>query len=111
MKFILFINVKMPTIVGILTFINRIKARKIYIFHHFIFNFNISEKSSNEQKKCDPSYTDDKNEWDKGELSDSEKRKSETSDSGASYVNDGSFFKMEKTDNAFRFQFDIESKT
>ena len=85
----------MPTIVGILTFINRIKARKIYIFHHFIFNFNISEKSSNEQKKCDPSYTDDKNEWDKGELSDSEKRKSElsdsekrkseTSDSGASY--------------------------
>ena len=32
MKFILFINVKMPTIVGILTFINRIKARKSIFF-------------------------------------------------------------------------------
>ena len=44
-KFILLINVKMPTIVGILTFISRInttseslKARIIYIFHHFNLN-------------------------------------------------------------------------
>ena len=43
-KFILLINVKMPTIVGILTFISRIntsseslKAKKIYIFQHFCF--------------------------------------------------------------------------
>ena len=43
-KFILLINVKMPTVVGILTFICRIntisegfKARKIVIFHHFTF--------------------------------------------------------------------------
>ena len=43
-KFILLVNVKMPTIVGILTFISRIhtasesfKARKILIFHHFTF--------------------------------------------------------------------------
>ena len=43
-KFILLINVKMPTIVGILTFISRInttsesfKARKIFISHHFTF--------------------------------------------------------------------------
>ena len=43
-KFILLINVKMPTIVGILTFINRInttfesfKVRKFFIFHHFSF--------------------------------------------------------------------------
>ena len=111
MQFILLINVKMPTIVGILTFINRIKARKIYIFQHFKFNFNISEKSANGQGKCDPSHTEDESEQNKGELSDSEKSKSETSDSGASHVNDGSFFKMEKTDNAFRFQFDIEGKT
>ena len=47
----------------------------------------------------------------KRELSDSENSKSETFDSGSSHVNDGSFFKMEKTDNAFRFQFDIEGKT
>ena len=45
MKFILLINVKMPTIVGILTFISRIniasesfKAGKIYILHYFTFN-------------------------------------------------------------------------
>ena len=44
MKFILLINVKMPTKVGILTFISRIntifeiiKARKILFFHHFSF--------------------------------------------------------------------------
>ena len=44
MKFILLINVKMPTIVGILTFISRIntasknfKARKIFNFQHFSF--------------------------------------------------------------------------
>ena len=44
MKFILLINVKMPTIVGILTFISRIntlserlKARNIYIFQNFSF--------------------------------------------------------------------------
>ena len=111
MKFILLINVKMPTIVGILTFINRIKARKTYIFQHFKFNFNISEKSANEQEKCDPSYTEDGNEKEKGELRDSENSKSETTDSGASQVNNGSFFKMEKTENAFRFQFDIEGKT
>ena len=44
MKFILLINVKMPTIVGILTFISMInaasesfKARKGFIFHHFTF--------------------------------------------------------------------------
>ena len=44
MKFILLINVKMPTIVGILTFISRInvtsenfKARNIVIFQHFNF--------------------------------------------------------------------------
>ena len=63
----------------------------------FKFNFNISDKSAN---------AEDKNEQNKGELSDSK-----ISDSGASHVNDGSFFKMEKTDNAFRFQFDIEGKT
>ena len=45
MKFILHINVKMPTIVGILTSISRIniasesfKARKIFIFQHFTFH-------------------------------------------------------------------------
>ena len=44
MKFILLINVKMPTIVGILTFISRInrtadsfKARKVINFQHFSF--------------------------------------------------------------------------
>ena len=44
LKFIMFINVKMPTIVGILTFISRInttserfRARKILFFHHFSF--------------------------------------------------------------------------
>ena len=44
-EIILLINVKMPTIVGILTFINMIniaseslKARKTYIFHYFTFN-------------------------------------------------------------------------
>ena len=43
-KFILLINVKMPTIVGILTFISRINtiskslnARKISVFQHFGF--------------------------------------------------------------------------
>ena len=77
----------------------------------FKFNFNISEKSANEQEKCDPSYTEDENKQDKGEPNISEKSKSETSDQGTSHVNDGSFFKMEKTDNAFRFQFDIEGKT
>ena len=42
MKFILLINVKMPTIVGILTFMNKInttsasfRARKIFIFQRF----------------------------------------------------------------------------
>ena len=44
MKFILLINVKMPTIVGILTFINRIdipsecfKLDKLVIFQYFSF--------------------------------------------------------------------------
>ena len=44
MKFFLLLSVKMPTIVGILTFISRIntasesfKARKILIFEHFSF--------------------------------------------------------------------------
>ena len=44
MKIILLINVKMPTIVGILTFISMtnaasesFKARKGFIFHHFTF--------------------------------------------------------------------------
>ena len=44
MKFIMLINVKMPTIVGILTFISRInttseslKARKVFVFRHFKF--------------------------------------------------------------------------
>ena len=44
MKFIMFINVKMPTFVGILTFISMInttfeslKARKVFIFQHFSF--------------------------------------------------------------------------
>ena len=43
-KLIRLINVKMPTIVGILTFIGRkitsyesLKARKAFIFHYFIF--------------------------------------------------------------------------
>ena len=43
-KFILLINVKIPTIVGILTFISKINttsesliARKILIFQHFSF--------------------------------------------------------------------------
>ena len=43
-KFIMLINIKMPTIVGILTFISMInnpseslKARKIFIFQHFSF--------------------------------------------------------------------------
>ena len=42
MKFILLINVKMPTVVGILTFFSRIdttpesfKARKMFNCHHF----------------------------------------------------------------------------
>ena len=42
MKFIMLINVKMPTNVGILTFISMInttseslKAGKVFIFHHF----------------------------------------------------------------------------
>ena len=41
-KFIMLINVKMPTILGILTFISMInktseslKARKVFIFQHF----------------------------------------------------------------------------
>ena len=41
MKFIMLINVKMPTVVGILTFISMInitsessKARKVFIFQH-----------------------------------------------------------------------------
>ena len=45
MKFIILINVKMPTIVGILIFISMInttseslKERKIYIFLHFSFH-------------------------------------------------------------------------
>ena len=45
MKFIMLINVKMPTIVGILTFISmlnatseRLKARKVVIFQPFCFN-------------------------------------------------------------------------
>ena len=44
MKFILLINVKMPTVVGILTFISRIntpskciKEEKIFVFHYFSF--------------------------------------------------------------------------
>ena len=44
-EIIMLINVKMPTIVGILTFISLIntplesfKVRKIFIFHHFTFN-------------------------------------------------------------------------
>ena len=44
MKLIVLINVKMPTIVGILTFISMInetaeglKARKVFIFKHFSF--------------------------------------------------------------------------
>ena len=44
MTFIVLINVKMPTIVGILTFISMInttyeslKARKAFIFQHFSF--------------------------------------------------------------------------
>ena len=44
MRFILHLYLKMPTIVGFLTFINRIsstsenfKARKIFIFQHFSF--------------------------------------------------------------------------
>ena len=43
-EFILLINVKMPTIVGILTFISMIntaseslKARKCFIFQHLVF--------------------------------------------------------------------------
>ena len=37
-KFILLINVKMPTIVGIFTCISRINiTSKIFIFHHFTF--------------------------------------------------------------------------
>ena len=43
-KFIMLINVKMPTIVGILTCISMInktseslKARKVFIFQHFIY--------------------------------------------------------------------------
>ena len=42
MKIIILINVKMPTIVGVLTFISKInkisenlKERKVFIFHHF----------------------------------------------------------------------------
>ena len=42
--FIMLINVKMPTIVGILTFISMVnktseslKARKVFIFQHFCF--------------------------------------------------------------------------
>ena len=44
MKFIMLINVKMPTTVGILTFISMIntkseslEARKVFIFQHFSF--------------------------------------------------------------------------
>ena len=62
----------------------------------FKFNFNISEKSANGQGKCDPSYTEDGNEKEKGELSESENSKLETSDSGASHVNNGSFSKWRK---------------
>ena len=45
MTLIMLINVKMPTTVGILTFISminktfeRFKARKVFIFEHFSFN-------------------------------------------------------------------------
>ena len=58
-EIILLINVKMPIIVGILTFINRIKARNNYIFQHFKFNFNISEISANGKGRCDHSHTED----------------------------------------------------
>ena len=43
-KFVMFINVKMPTIIGILTFISMInktseslKARKVFVFQHVSF--------------------------------------------------------------------------
>ena len=49
LKFIMLINVKMPTIVGILTFISMInktseslKARKVLIFQHFSFYEQLS---------------------------------------------------------------------
>ena len=39
-KFILLINVKMPRIVGILTFITRINITSYHFFHHFTFMSN-----------------------------------------------------------------------
>ena len=57
MKFIMLINVKMPTIVGISTFISRIntaseslKARKDFIFPHFSFYDLLKFHSQNSMK-------------------------------------------------------------
>ena len=51
MKFVLLINVKMPTIVGILLFISRInlksessKIRKIFIVQHFRFSVQVKDE-------------------------------------------------------------------
>ena len=63
MQFILLINVKMPTFVGILTFISWIntasesfKARNFFIFQHFGFyqqlKFHAQWRSSDEHENC-----------------------------------------------------------
>ena len=64
------INVKMPTIVGILTFISMInitseslQARKVFIFHHFSFhellkfNYQLSMKTFYTSGPCFNSST------------------------------------------------------
>ena len=60
MKFIMLINVKMPTLVGILTFISLIKttsesleAGKVFILQHFSFHeqLNFHAELSNEHEK------------------------------------------------------------
>ena len=60
MKFIMIINVKMPTIVGILIFMHMInttsehlKARKVFLFKHFKFyeHFEFHAQLSWAQKK------------------------------------------------------------
>ena len=62
----------------------------------FKFNFSITETVTDESTKCDQTVL--------------EEEKLDISKSGAE-CGSGSSFKMEKSDNAFRFHFDMSDKT
>ena len=62
----------------------------------FKFNFSITETVTDESTKCDQTVL--------------EEEKLDISKSGAE-SGSGSSFKMEKSDNAFRFHFDMSDKT